>query len=295
MVEPRPVAPKGARAQAAAPQPFVPIDKSFIEQPALTATSAFAIEADRRFVAPPWHLRSSLLHGAIYGVPVRGNPLIDRRPASATLAVALGQHDDDLVAAFASPPQATLDQRRATERLLAAFTAQKVNRLASPDGVVELEEHEHASAFSSLPAGSAGTDRYLQRVQTGGAGGLKVGRNRAEVVSPVMQRAVTRDPSAASFARPMAAGAPVSAAQGVAGAQTFFASSGRPTLVVATEMVVNDIARSRVGDVLAPTEARVVDRPAHRFTFPDEPIVAVRGASRSLRHGGDGEDRPIAS
>ena len=284
----RPVSVKGARAQAAAPQPFVPIDTSFIEQPALTATSAFATEADRRFVAPPWHLRSSLLHGAIYGVPVKGNPSIDRRPLSATLSVALGQHDDDLIAAFASPSQATLDQRRATERLVAAFTAQKVNRLAAADGIVELEEYEHASAFSSLPGGSAGTDRYLQRVQTGGAGGLKVGRKRADVVSPVMQRAVTRDPAAAPFARPMAAAAPVSAAHGVAGAQTFFTSSGKATLVVATEMMINDIARSRVGDVLAPTEARVVDRPAHRFTFPDEPIVAVRGASRSLRHGGDG-------
>jgi len=65
-------------------------------------------------------------------------------------------------------------------------------------------------------------------------------------------------------------------------------ASHKPTLVMATEMYINDIARSRVGDVLAPTEARVVDRPAARFTFPDEPMVAIRGASRSLRHGGDG-------
>ena len=32
-------------------------------------------------------------------------------------------------------------------------------------GVAELEEREHAVTFSSLPGGTAGTDRFLQRVQ----------------------------------------------------------------------------------------------------------------------------------
>jgi hypothetical protein len=74
----------------------------------------------------------------------------------------------------------------------------------------------------------------------------------------------------------------------VVSAELFFSSAQKPTLVKATESAINEIARSRVGEVLAPTEARVVDRPAPRFTFPNEPVVAVRGASRSLRHGGDG-------
>ena len=67
-----------------------------------------------------------------------------------------------------------------------------------------------------------------------------------------------------------------------------FALKGKPSLMKASEAVINDLARSRVGEVLAPTEARVVDRPAPRFTFPAEPMVALRGAGRSLRHGGDG-------
>ncbi len=71
-----------------------------------------------------------------------------------------------------------------------------------------------------------------------------------------------------------------------------FSAMHRPTLAVATEARIHDLARSRVGDVLAPTEARVVERPAPRFTFPDDPMVAVRGAGRSLRHGGDGRASP---
>ena len=278
---PRPVtgpgAPRAERAAGAAPSPHVPIDKTFLEARSLTATSAFATEAAERYLAPAWHLRSSLLHGAIYGVPVRGAPPVDHRPDAAALSVALGQDDDDVLSAFASAPQATAEERRAAERLLAAFTAQKVNRLASADGLVELEEHEHAGGFSSLPGGSAGTDRYLQRVQTGGVGGLDLGRGAV----------ATEATRAAGPTRRQ--GAPGSrAASNVASGTMVFAVGVKPTLIHATEMMINDIARSRVGEVLAPTEARVVNRPAARFTFPGEPLVAIRGAARSLRHGGDG-------
>ena len=275
------------RAAAATTRPYVPMDESFVEQSTRAASSVFSTEALRRFVAPAWHLRSSLLHGAVYGVPVRGAAPVDRRPDPSALAVALGEHDDDLLAAFAAPAGASADGRRAVERLLGAFTAQKVNRLAAADGLVELEEHEHGAGFSSLPAGSAGTDRHLQRVQTGGVGGLGLGRGRAKDVAATRVAARRDAPGEGTprHARPAAADAPRDGA--VAGSLTFSAKS-KPTLIQASAAVINDLARSRVGDVLAPTEARVVDRPAARWTFPDDPMVAVRGASRSLRHGNDG-------
>jgi hypothetical protein len=64
---PRPPSPVSGvpRAQGMNAAPYVPIDKTFMAQQALTATSAFATEANTRFVAPPWHLRASLLHGSI--------------------------------------------------------------------------------------------------------------------------------------------------------------------------------------------------------------------------------------
>lgn len=272
------------RAQAASATPFVPMDKAFVEQPVLTASSVFATDAAQRYVAPQWELRSSLLHGAIYGVPIKGTPPVDRRPAASALSVALGQHDDDLLAAFASPPGTSVEQRRATERLLAAFTSQKVNRLASAEGIVELDEHEHAAAFSSLSGGSAGTDRFLQRVQTGGVGGRNLGKHRAKATNA--KASVQKSATPQRHARPMAA--PAGAAGPSIMSEMIFSATRKPTLVTATEVHINDIARSRAGDMLAPTEARVVDRPAARFTFPDEPLVAIRGVSRSLRHGGDG-------
>jgi hypothetical protein len=288
-----------ARAAArAAMQAFVPIDKTIVTEQPLATSSVFATDAAERFTARPWHLRSSLLHGAVYGVPVRGAPPVDRRPAAGALSVALGLQDDDLIAAFAAAGNATPDERRAIERLVAAFTAQKVNRLASADGLVELEEHEHAAAFASLPAGSAGTDRYLQRVQTGGVGGLGLGRGRAKsgvlptrVITKTMNAAA---PATPRHAHPLAAARPPGAMQasGPKGGDVFLAFGKKPALVQASAAVINDIARSRVGDVLAPTEARVVDRPAPRYTFLTDPLVALRGAARSLRHGGDGRGSP---
>ncbi|MEJ8853001.1 hypothetical protein WKW79_00385 [Variovorax robiniae] len=270
-----------AAAAAAAPVTYMPVDKTFMDAQTLTATSAFATDAAKRFVAPAWQLRSSLLHGAIYGVPVAGKPPVDRRPSANALSVAIGQHEDEMLAALSAAPQATPEQRRASERLLTAFTAQKIDRLGSADGLVELEEHEHASAFSSMPGGTAGTDRFLQRVQTGGVGGLNIGKQRGKHATTVdVQKPVFE-------AQPKVARAGAPKQQSL-NSTTVFASSAKPNLVKATEMMINDTARSRVGDVLAPTEARVVNRPAARFTFPDEPMVAIRGAARSLRHGGDG-------
>ena len=258
-----------------------------------TLASPFAVEAAKRFTAPAWQLRSSLLHGAVFGVPVAGGVPVDGKPAAAAVAVALGWHDHDVLGAFAAA-QASESERRGLERLLGAFTAQKVNRLAAPDGLVEIEEHEHASAFASLPAGSDGTDRFQQRVQTGGVGGLAVGRDHRMFEKAVLGGDV-------AFARAAQKGAPADRAadRGAAAraggaatsAQLLFSSQAtksKAQLQVATAAQIDRLARSRVGDVLSAVQARVVDRPAPRWTLPIEPLVAVRGAARSLRHGGDG-------
>ncbi|NUZ08355.1 hypothetical protein [Piscinibacter koreensis] len=269
--------------------PFVPVDKTLVVADTMKVASAFAADAGRRFVAPAWQLRSSLLHGSVYGVPVAGVVTVDRRPAPGDVSAALGHHDDDLLAAFASAAGASAEQRRATERLLAAFTAQKVSGLGSADGLVALEEAEHAGAFASLPSGSAGTDRFLQRVQTGGAGGLGIGRRRAaDVVGLAMQSAALGRAAAAPAPSPGARGPALARDSAAFAADLVFATKAKPTLIEAGAAVIADLARSRVGEVLAPTEARVVTRPAPRWTFPSEPMVALRGAGRSLRHGNDG-------
>lgn len=279
-------------APRAAKAVYTPVDKTLVQAQAQGVSSVFSGDALLHVAALAWQLRASLLHGTVYGVPVAGTVLKDRRPAPDNLQVAIGQHDDDLVASLAAHG-ASPDQLRATERLLSAFTTQRINRLASADGAVELEEYEHAAAYASLPAGSAGNDRYLQRVQTGGAGGLNLGR-AAHAAGSLGKLAKVSQPvhaTAMRHAHPMAAAQPANPQRAQAGidkSSLVFASAGKPTLVKASLAAINDLAHSRVGEVLAATEARVVDRPAPRWTFPTDPLIGIRGAARSLRHGGDG-------
>jgi hypothetical protein len=272
-------------ASAAAQAPGFGALASLTPQP-VTLASTFAVDAAKRFTSPPWQLRSSLLHGAVFGVPVAGGVPVDGRPAAATVAVALGWHDHDVLGAFAADG-ASDAERRGIERLLAAFTAQKVNRLGAADGLVEIEEHEHAAGFASLPAGRDGTDRFQQRVQTGGVGGLKVGRDHRDIRQSGLgdKSTVTKNRAAAAPQRAVARAA------GGTGTQLLFTSEAKTSkaqLQLATPAQIDRLARSRVGDVLSAVQARIVDRPAPRWALPIEPMVAVRGAVRSLRHGGDG-------
>ena len=260
-----------ARAERSA-SGFVPVDKVLSHELDEVASTKLAVGAAKRHLITPWHLRSSLLHGAVYGVPLRSTPAVDRRPAAASVRVALGEHDGDLLAALATVPGTPADRRRDAERLLEAFAAQRVSRLGTPDGTVEIEEHEHGSAFTSLPAGSAGTDRFLQRAQPGQAGGVRV--------EPKV------DVRAARRKRDDVFGAAAAGAQAPQPKVTF--ATNKIDLV---EMPISKVLQhqwERHPITLPPAEPRVVDRPAPRWAFPADPMVAVQGAGRSLRHANDG-------
>ena len=204
-----------------------------------------------------------------------GRATIDRRPAAE--AVSPRSACTTTTCSPPSPPRRPRPTSAAPPNGCSPPSpSQKVNRLGAADGAVELEEHEHAIAFASLPAGSAGTDRFLQRVQTGGTGGLGLEPAARQGVGIAAQTEARRGVLGAQA--PCAGRADTDA----------FLEQGKPDLIKATETMINDLARSRVGEVLAPTEARVVDRPAPRFTFPTEPMIALRSAGRSLRHGHDG-------
>ena len=261
---------------AAAGSTFVPMDKVLTTENKMVASSAFAADAITHFVTTPWHLRSCLLHGAVYGVPVQTAPAVDRRPATDAVRVALGEHDGDVLAALATVADTPEERRRDTERLLEAFAAQKINRLGSPDGTVEIEELEHSRAFASLPAGSAGTDRFVQRAEPGRAGGSVIG-SAADIRATTTGAARSAAPGGA-FAQPQRA---------ATGADVLFSVSKYELTAMSVTQLL-DYQWDRRPITLPATEARVVDRPAVRHTFPSDPMVAVQGAGRSLRHANDG-------
>jgi hypothetical protein len=204
---------------------------------------------------------------------VAGPAPVDGRPAANALRTSIGRHDDDVIAALASVPGSPASAREATERLLAAFTAQKINRIGAPDGAVEVEEHQHASSFASFPGGTAGTDRFLSGGREGTLTGTR-GSRRPTVIDKGVRKVDAKRRSSSLDSR------------------LVFSKMKGNDLFVATERQIHSVMRSPDADTTLPADPRVVARPAPRFTFPTDPLVAVRGARRSLRHGRDGRASP---
>src|SRR5262249_26062948 len=141
----------------ASPEPAAPSLKSAAEPELIASSSKFAAEG-AAFRVQPWPMRSTLLHGAVYGVPMTALAPAEQRPDPKTLRVSLGRHDDDVLAALASLPDTPEEARRDVERLLGAFTAQKLNEIGSPDRAGAVEGHEHDGPVWALPRGIAGRD-----------------------------------------------------------------------------------------------------------------------------------------
>jgi hypothetical protein len=215
--------------------------------------------------------RSTLLHGFVAGVPVRGGIPIDARPAEGALRPAFGAHGDDVASALVAPGlgAGTVEQRRGVERLVSAFTGQLMPRLGSADGVVDVEEHEHGAGFGSLPGG----DGELERLKTGQVPALvrtgRTGRTKAATEK------TTSVPVKASMQ---------------------WVGRTRMELAEASSFTVRDEANTWATAAEPPlipdAEVREVRRPAPRYHLALEPLLAISGARRSLRHGGDGRFSP---
>ncbi len=233
----------------------------------------FAEVAHRVVASEPLFPRSTLLHGCVHGVPVAGQvePRVENRPAAAALAVVLGHHGDDIVATVAADGFGLTDpaQRRAAERLVSGFAGQILDRLATPDGLVDIEEHEHGAAFTGLPGGTSGTDR------------VKMGDAGAPLIAGAPGRSERNRVD-------QAAAEPLKARISWAGKNRLelFEDDG-----VALRRQVLEWTAERPAQEPS-SEVREIKKPAPRFHVPSPPILAVRGAKRSLRHRGDGRFSP---
>jgi hypothetical protein len=226
---------------------------------------------DSVVTAAPWWPHATLLHGSVYGVPVDSGPKDgpENRPDADAVRVALGFSDDDVLAALAAAALGPADDagRRAAERLLAAFTSHTVRDLTLPDGVAAAEDHEHSITFGSYPAGNQGDDRLV----TGRSGAaVKLGRGARRAARKAAENAVAVD-------------------QAVKLSRLFV---DRHALIRSAEVRGAVSAADGASDPPIDTEPRVVPRPAPRFHFPLDPLVAVQGGGRSLRYGGDGRFSP---
>ncbi|MDF1505375.1 hypothetical protein [Roseisolibacter sp. H3M3-2] len=232
-------------------------------------------KAEKILVGPSLPRYAALLHGAVLGVPVGGAlPAgADDRPASASMAVAVGLDVDDVIAAFGPEALGIGAAHRAdAERLAAAFTSDLIERLGDPDGLADLAEREHGDGFGSYPGTplpGARPDR-LRAEDSAAVGPTTVGRKgRGALADEVQARLSTELRWKTTLDLVERKGARSRAEQDRARA---------------LGDAKDAIARGRAGR----PQAREVVRPAPRFFHPLPPMLAVRGARPNHRHHGDG-------
>ena len=251
---------------------------------------------------------STLLHGAVLGVPLPGIAIArdafapDLRPGPAAVGIVAGDHVDDLVAAGLSGVLGgTGDARRSVERLLTAFSSGLLAGLSSPDGLVTIDEREHEAGFAGVAAGEPPvTDRVLtgratvppraappQAAPPGGAappvliytgpGARMSGFLTEEAVSFTQARLTQITvPDASGQAAAAQAGTSAAPSPGQP------AGSGQP----------GSGAAPAPGTGSGPPDSATVQRqPPGRF-LPLDPQLGLRGAGQSSRHGGDGRGDP---
>lgn len=242
-----------------------------VAKPYSPAMSRLATDVTSVIASEPRWPRSTLLEGSVHGVPIRGPVVADLRPVGATVDIALGRHGDDVAAALAAEGLQVESpaERRAVERLLSAFAGQVLAKLGTEDGVVAAEEHEHDAAFASRPGGEGPVERLRAGAD---AGPLRIGR--------AARGALARQKGVPNVDR----GAVLSRLTGKR-SELFKGSIFDQRAVVAQWEGTSEPAPRK-------TEPREVRRPAPRFHFPLDPIVAIRGAKRSLQFHGNGRFSP---
>lgn len=235
----------------------------------------------------------TLLHGSVIGVPVDGTATgHDARPAAEAVSGAIGLDLDDIAAALAGEALAqTAGTRRSSERLMAAFTSGLLSRLGTPDGLFDLDEHEHTDTFSSAP-GRPLPGAHVDVLRT--EDGLPVGpgtvgrKGRGAMASPGV-----------AFTPGKGGKRQTQTSPGTVSMQRESSRSGRPAPPGGKPVSAPRDPRTHSETTsAAAASSREVIKAAPRIYRPAAPLLGLRGAHPSNRHhhdaSHDGSGRLVA-
>src|SRR5712691_4449864 len=201
----------------------------------------------------------TLLPGSRFGAALTTTP--DRAPAAGAIEVAVGPTGFAALSALLA--EGTDAARVSSERVLAAFASGLLATIDTAGGLAAVDEDRHASAFRGI---ASGTRERPDRIAEGD-------------IMVVNRHASPGDPGTAA---PMT-GNPV--AQDVGTARARLVRRGR------YDLQQSSVAQ-RFGEAgtvsQAPRSYRDIAVPNPRWFVPADMAFVLRGASRSLRHGGDG-------
>lgn len=280
-----PKAVPGAHHQPAADAArFVPAEVTTSQKPFGIDDLVLNPEITLTSVVKEPRVTSSLYHGTIYGVPTQATG-IDERPSAGRITLTMGSTGVDVLSKLLAGNDAV------QERMLDAFSYGTLRDYASDDGIVAHDEAVHRHGFAVLPDPGPGVTEKVRDPSTEAPkppalGGKKadhtvgLGTKKSATFSIGFAKTwqdaqqltlaaeeakqgltFTKDPTKGPGGGPGGGGGPGSGG-------TYVPSSSSQ-----------------------PTYTKVV-RPNPRWYAPTEPVLAIRGANRSQRHGYDGRFDP---
>lgn len=204
---------------------------------------------------------STLMHGTVYGVPIAGGVGKDLAPPAARIELSLAPTLERLMAAQAATGLgvAGAARREYLESLLTAVANSSILSLGQRDGVVALDEAEHADGFEAFQGPESYEDVIVERAQAE----LKAGR-------PLRTRAARTASGKAPTAEVIWQGDRIGTAKGS---------------TMEMRQAASDLARkgpvTTAGDDAPVT--RKVRRPGPRYHRAVPPVVGLRNFGRTNR------------
>jgi hypothetical protein len=224
---------------------------------------------DKIVVAAPRPKLDCVMHGVVYGVPVRGGILKDNAPSTNRIEMTFAPTLETAIASFASEGMnlTTRSQREYIETLVTAVANSSIRNIASPDGIVALDEAEHADGFQAFQ----GPETYEDILVETSPDSLRGGRGQR---SRLAEKKFGKPPKA----------------------DAIWEGSRRGSTVYKTDDVRASV-RDKVYDAYArkdrPKEepagiVKRVQRPGPRYHRAAAPVLGLRNYGRNPRFNGDG-------
>lgn len=233
---------------------------------AALATGFAEYAFDDIVLAPRRELYETVMEGYAFGVPVAGRVAGDLAPSERNIGLSLAPTLERLVAAQAARGMNVTGRARREyfESLITAVANSSIMQLDSRDGVVGLDEAEHADGFETFQ----GPERIEEVIVERKASDLRAGR-------PLR----TRQAEAESGAPPRA--------------DVIWTGTGRGTAqkvsVDALRETIQNVVRREKGRLVPPgPQIRAVVRPGPRYHRATPPVVGLRDYGKPNRFLGDG-------
>ena len=244
----------------------------------------------------------TVLHGCVYGVPIRGGVGRDLAPADASaIGLSMAPTLPRLMAAQAARGMGLTStaQREAVETLITAVANGAIQTLGQRDGIVLLDEAEHADGFRAFH----GPETYEDVVVEGDAADLAATRkSRSRRAAAMGDAPVRADMIWQGGDRVMKYSASIEAARNAATVGRTakqYRETGKLDAGAALALAMDPSATAYASAAAAaaaagggggpvPPRTRRIARPGPRYHLPVAPVIGLRNFGRSNRFLGDG-------